>query len=55
MLTSVWHMLSTNTDYHDLGGDHFLRRDPDRERRRAITALNKLGYAVTLNPIQAAA
>jgi transposase len=55
MLTSVWHMLSTNTDYHDLGGDYFLRRDPDRERRRAITALNKLGYTVTLNPIQAAA
>ncbi|WP_432995898.1 transposase [Dactylosporangium sp. CA-233914] len=30
-----------------LAGD-FLRR----ERRRAITALNKLGYTVTLNPIQ---
>lgn len=55
MLTSVWHMLSINTDYQDLGGDYFLRRDPDRERRRAITALNKLGYTVTLNPIQTAA
>jgi transposase len=54
ILTSVWHMLSGNTDYHDLGGDYFLRRDPDRERRRAITALNKLGYAVTLNPIEPA-
>jgi transposase len=54
ILTSVWHMLSSNTDYHDLGGDYFLRRDPDRERRRAITALNKLGYAVTLNPIEPA-
>ena len=52
ILTSVWHMLTNNTDYHDLGGDYFLRRDPERERRRAITALNKLGYAVTLNPIE---
>lgn len=52
ILTSVWHMLTTNTDYHDLGGDYFLKRDPERERRRAITALNKLGYTVTLNPIE---
>lgn len=55
MLTAVWHMLSNNTDYQDLGGDHFVRRDPDRERRRAITTLNKLGYTVTLNPIETAA
>jgi transposase len=52
ILTSVWHMLATNTDYHDLGRDYFLKRDPERERRRAITALNKLGYTVTLNPIE---
>ncbi len=52
ILTSVWHMLSANTDYHDLGSDYFLRRDPERERRRAIAALNKLGYTVTLNPIE---
>lgn len=52
ILTSVWHMLTNNTGYHDLGADHFLRRDPERERRRAITALNKLGYTVTLNPIE---
>jgi transposase len=52
ILTSVWHMLTNTTDYHDLGGDYFLRRDPERERRRAITALNKLGYTVTLNPIE---
>jgi transposase len=54
ILVSVWHMLSANTGYRDLGADHFLRRDPERERRRAITALNKLGYTVTLNPIEPA-
>lgn len=52
VLTSVWHMLSTNSDYHDLGGNYFLTRDPERERRRAVTALNKLGYTVTLSPIE---
>lgn len=52
ILTSVWHMLTNTTDYHDLGHDYFLRRDPERERRRAIAALNKLGYTVTLNPIE---
>ena len=45
-------MLSSNTTYQDLGADYFLRRDPARERRRAIAALNKLGYTLTLNPIK---
>jgi hypothetical protein len=31
------------------------RRDPERAIRRAITALNQLGYTVTLNPVQDAA
>jgi transposase len=52
ILVSVWHMLSADSDYRDTGADHFLRRDPDRERRRAIATLNKLGYTVTLNPIE---
>jgi transposase len=52
ILTSVWHMLTNDTGYHDLGADHYLRRDPERERRRPITAMNKLGYTVTLNPIE---
>jgi transposase len=52
ILVSTWHMLSGNTDYQDLGADHFLRRDPERERHHAIAALNKLGYTVTLNPIE---
>lgn len=34
MLVSIWHMLTTDTDYRDLGGDHFLRRDPTAAIRR---------------------
>ncbi|HEU0127514.1 MAG TPA: IS110 family transposase, partial [Pseudonocardiaceae bacterium] len=30
ILTAVWHMLSTDADYHDLGGDYFIHLDPER-------------------------
>jgi len=52
---AVWHMLHDHVDYQDLGPDHFLNRNPDRARSRAIRQLNQLGYSVTLNPISPAA
>ncbi|WP_327319409.1 hypothetical protein [Streptomyces sp. NBC_01235] len=55
IITAIWHMLTDNLPYHDLGGTYFAQRDPERATRRAITALNQLGCTVTLNPIQAAA
>jgi transposase len=54
ILTAIWHMLSDDLDYHDLGSDYFAKRDPERATRRAIRQLNQLGYTVTLNPIEAA-
>jgi transposase len=52
LLTAIYHVLHDKTTYHDLGGDYFLHRDnPDRQRRRAITQLHRLGYQVTLNPL----
>jgi transposase len=52
LLTTAWHVLTTNTPYHDLGGDYFLTRDnPQRHRRRAVELLQRLGYRVTLEPI----
>src|SRR5665647_3797648 len=30
ILTAVWHVLSEDTDYHDLGGDYHAKRDPQR-------------------------
>jgi transposase len=54
LLTTAWHLLTTNTEYHDLGGDYFLNRiNPDHRRRRAIAQLERLGYHVTLEPIAA--
>jgi transposase len=54
LLVTSWHMLTTNTAYHNLGGDYFINRDnPDHRRRRAVTTLERLGYHVTLDPIAA--
>jgi hypothetical protein len=54
IITAVWHMLTDNVAYHELGGDYFTRRDPERATRQAINRLNQLGYRVTLNPIDIA-
>jgi transposase len=53
ILISVWHLLSEDVDDHDLGGDYFIHRDPERATRRAIAWRNQLGYTVALNPITA--
>ena len=50
-LVTIWHVLSNQTPYYDLGGDYFLRRDnPEHRRRRALDQLRRLGYRVTLEP-----
>jgi transposase len=54
ILVIVWHLLSGNCDYQDLGGDYFVRRDADRARQRAVAQLEALGFLVTLQPVAAA-
>ncbi|MFE2845411.1 transposase [Streptomyces scopuliridis] len=49
-LVAVWHMLSRDSDYTDLGGSYFLQFDPDRAARAAVRKLHQLGYQVTLTP-----
>lgn len=48
MLTAIWHMGTTNTEYVDLGGDYFTRINPNRTKNRAIHQLQAMGYQVTL-------
>ena len=48
ILVICWYLL--DGDYHDLGGDFFIRRDDDRARQRAVAQLQALGYEVTLQP-----
>jgi transposase len=47
-LVTVWHVLTTQTRYQDLGGDYFLRRDnPEHRRRRAVDQLQRLGFRLS--------
>jgi transposase len=50
ILVICWYLLTEDCDYHDLGGDFFIRRDSDRARQRAVAQLQALGYQVTLQP-----
>ena len=49
MLCAIWHILSTGELYEDLGGDYFTRRDPERQTKRLIAQLERLGHHVTLS------
>jgi transposase len=46
ILTAVYHMLRNSTAYHDLGADHFDRRDKTRLAKRLIRRLQDLGLSV---------
>jgi transposase len=48
IICACWHMLTTGETYRDLGGDYFRRRDPERQTRRLIAQLERLGHTVTL-------
>ena len=48
MICAVWHMLSTGELYNDLGGDYYARRDPERQTRRLVAQLDRLGHTVIL-------
>ena len=49
MICACWHMLSTGELYNDLGGDHYTRLNPERQTRRLVAQLERLGHAVTLH------
>jgi transposase len=54
ILSAIWHMLSTGETYRDLGGDYFTNRDPERQTRRLVAQLERLGHHVTLTEEAAA-
>ncbi|MFJ8313769.1 MULTISPECIES: IS110 family transposase [unclassified Streptomyces] len=55
VLIAVWHMLTHDIEYADLGGDYFLQRTgKSRATRRLVSQLNQLGYQVRLQPVEAA-
>jgi transposase len=50
IICACWHMLTTGELYNDLGGDYFSRRDPQRQIRRLVAQLERLGQTVKLQP-----
>jgi transposase len=50
ILTAAWHMLKNGELHRDLGGEYFIRQDPDRLTRRLVRQLQTLGHQVTLTP-----
>jgi transposase len=48
IICACWHMLTTGETYRDLGGDYFRRRDPERQTKRLVAQLERLGHTVTL-------
>ncbi len=48
MLVTAYHLLARQVDYQEPGADYFDRRHPERATRRAVRALERQGYRVTL-------
>ncbi len=40
MLVTIYHMLKHGTEYQDLGGNYYDRRDQYRSVRRAVQRMN---------------
>jgi transposase len=53
LLTSIYHMLKNGTFYTDLGPDHFHSRSRKTHAQRLVHQLERLGFAVEINPAQA--
>jgi transposase len=54
LLTAIYHMLKNDTDYQDLGADHFDRRAKHTKVTRLAKQLESLGYTVHIAPLSAA-
>jgi transposase len=55
ILVIAYHMLRDGTEYRDLGGDYFDKRNQEQLQRRLVKRLESLGVKVTLEPAAVAA
>jgi transposase len=55
ILQSCYYMIQRGASYQDLGADYFDRRDPKGLAGRLAKKIEKLGFAVTLQPLPEAA
>jgi transposase len=54
ILVIAYHMLKRGTEYVELGGDYFDKRNQQQVQQRLVKRLEKLGYKVSLQPATAA-
>lgn len=54
IFTSAYHMLRTGELYRELGGDYFAEMDRERQARRLLSKLRRLGYEVEAHPAASA-
>ena len=50
ILTTAYHMLADGTCYQDLGGDHFVRRNPAHTAAKLAKRIRNLGFDVEIRP-----
>ncbi|WP_040442285.1 transposase [Ktedonobacter racemifer] len=55
LLVMIYHILSEDEDYEELGGNYFDEWDRQAVQKRLVRRLEKLGYEVTLEPTSPAA
>jgi transposase len=55
ILTAIYHILKDGAEHRDLGADHFNRRSTERQAKRLILQLSRLGFEVQLQPTAKAA
>ena len=55
LLVTGYYLITRDRTYQNLGADYFDQRDHDAVKQRSLRRLEKLGYHVTLTPLQAAA
>ena len=53
ILVIAYHMLRDGTEYCDLGGDYFEKRNKDQLQRHLVKRLEGLGLQVSLTPVAA--
>jgi len=50
LLTASYYILRDDVTYHELGPDHFVKRDRSRVAQRLAHRIRELGYEVTIRP-----
>lgn len=51
ILQSCYYMIERGASYQELGADYFERRDPEGLAKRLVKRIEKLGFAVNLQPV----